>query len=240
VTITPEQAAHETRDAILSVGGRFMRDPATYARGAAIGLDGFDFYIAGRGGALGDVPAGVVTAAMVFVAPDVVEPAWERSATVMPRGQAAREWAACLHANAREHDTGQLEWSALATLLGRVVEFAPVAGAPLFAGWRALPEPGDPPALALHRLNGLRELRGALHGAAVLTVGLAPAEAMLVRAPSMLATSGWSDLPPDSAPFNERWTLAEARTDRMFGRHLRVLDDADRSALVEMLGNLDA
>jgi hypothetical protein len=187
---------------------------------------------------LGDVPALVAAAAMVFIAPDVVEPAWERSAAVMSRPEAAREWAACLHADAREHDADQVDWQALATMLGRVVAFAPVTAAPLFAGWRTLPEPDDAPALALHRLNALRELRGALHGAAVLTVGLAPVEAMLVRTPAMIPVAGWAEVPPDAAPFNERWGLAEARTDRMVGRHLRVLDDDERGALVEMLGTL--
>jgi hypothetical protein len=238
VSITAEQTAHETREAVLRVPGRFMTDPATYARAAGLGFEGSDFYIAGRAGVLGDVPASVATAALVFFAPDVVEPAWERSAGVMPREQAAREWADCLHANARELDSGQVDWNTLATLLGRVVAYAPVAGAPLFAAWRELPEPDDAPALALHRLNALRELRGALHGAAVLTVGLAPAEAILVRTPKMLPVFGWTDGPSDPAPFNERWALAEARTDRMVGRHLRVLDDDERGALVEMLGTL--
>ena len=159
---------------------------------------------------------------------------------MLPRREVARAWASCLHANAREHDARQVDWDTLAALLGRVVALAPVAGAPLFAAWRELPEPDDAPALALHRLNAVRELRGALHGAAVLTVGLAPAEAVLVRTPQMMETAGWTDVPPDPAPFNERWALAEARTDRMVGRHLRVLDDDERSALVELLGTLSA
>lgn len=238
MSITPEQAAHETRESILRVPGRFMTDAATHAHGAELGFEGADFYLAGRGGVLGEVPAPVVTAALVFFAPEVVEPAWERAGRVMPHAQAAREWAAALHAHARERDAGQFDWAALATLLGRVVAFAPVAGAPLFAGWRTLPEPDDAPALALHRLNALRELRGALHGAAVLTVGLAPVEAILVRTPKMVSTFGWTEAPPDPAPFNERWALAEARTDRMFGRHLGVLDGDDRDALVDMLGTL--
>ncbi len=238
MSITAEQAAHETRDAVLRVPGRFMTDAATYAHAAELGFDGADFYLAGRGSALGDVPAAVVTAALVFFSPDVVEPAWERSAAVMPRRDTALAWAASLHAYAREHDTKQVDWSTLATLLGRVVAFAPVAGAPLFAGWRELPEPEDAPALALHRLNALRELRGGLHGAAVLTVGLAPVEAIVVRTPNMVRTFGWTDAPPDPAPFNERWALAEARTDRMFGRHLGLLDGDERGALVEMLGTL--
>ena len=144
MSITPEQAAHDTRDAVLSVGGRFMRKPATYSRGGELGFDGFDFYVAGRAGVLGDAPAPVVTAALVFFSPDVVEPAWERTAAVMPRRRAAEEWAACLHADARERAAGEVDWSTLATLAGRVVAFAPVAHAPVFAGWRELPEPDDP------------------------------------------------------------------------------------------------
>ena len=52
-----------------------MTDPATYAYGAELGFDGMDFYVAGRGGALGDVPADVVTAAFIYFEPDVVRAA---------------------------------------------------------------------------------------------------------------------------------------------------------------------
>ena len=102
-----------------------------------------------------------------------------------------------------------------------------------------LDEPEEPKALALHRLNALRELRGALHGAAVLTVGLAPVEAIAVRTPAMLSVFGWPEPHPDPKPLHERWALAEARTDRMLGRHLAVLDDAERTQLVELLGRVE-
>ena len=91
----------------------------------------------------------------------------------------------------------------------------------------------------MHRLNALRELRGALHGAAVLTVGLDAARGALgALAAPMILSSGWPEPAPDPAPFDERWALAEARTDRMFGRHLAVLDDDERDELVELLGAL--
>ena len=122
-----------------------------------------------------------------------------------------------------------------AELLGRVVRDAPVAGAPVFAGARLLPEPDDATALAQHRLNLLRELRGALHGAAVLTVGLSPLEAILVRAPDVAELFGWPAPHPDSEPFRERWGLAEARTDRMVGRNLAVLTEPELQELVEIL-----
>ena len=106
----------------------------------------------------------------------------------------------------------------------------------MFAAWRDLPEPADRRELTLHRLNGLRELRGALHGAAVLTVGLLPVEAIVVRTSAMLPVFGWPEPYPESEPFRERWTLAEARTDRMFGRNLAVLDADERADLVDAAG----
>ena len=130
------------------------------------------------------------------------------------------------------------DWATTTALLGRVVESAQLAGAPLFAGWCTLPEPDDPRALAMYRLTALRELRGALHGAAVLTVGLQPIEAIAVRTPEMLGFYGWPDDPIDPEPLHQRWGLAEARTDRMFGRNVAVLDADERGALVELLDTL--
>jgi len=234
--MTPEQAAHEIREAVVRAPGGFMTEAATYAHGADLGFDGLDFYAAGRGGVLGDTHADVVVAAFVFFAPELVHASWARSASVMSRDQAAREWAAVAHAWAVANLSDDVDWPTVCALLGRIVRAAPVAGAPLFAGWRALDEPEDPKALALHRLNALRELRGALHGAAVLTVGLAPVEAIVVRTPAMLSVFGWPEPHPDPKPLHERWGLAEARTDRMFGRHLAVLDE--RVELVKILGSL--
>ena len=233
--MTPEQAAHDIASTVLSVGGAFMSDGPTYARGGELGFDGFDWYFAGRGGALGDVPADVAAASLVFFSRDVVAPAWDRTASVMPRRAAAEEWSACAHAWARAHVVDDVDYARLAELLGRVVRDAAVAGAPLFAGWRTLPEPDDAPALALHRLNALRELRGALHGAAILTVGLSPLEAVAVRSPAMVGLMGWPEPHPEPEPLHDRWGLAEARTDRMVGRQLAVLAPDEREELVTLV-----
>jgi hypothetical protein len=238
VTITPEQAAHDLREAVVTIPSRVMTDPETYERGAELGFEGIDFYIAGRGGALGDVPADVVTAALVFFERETVRASWERSAAVMPRRQAARAWAAVFADRAPRLLPDDRDWQACSDWLGRVAGEALASGAPIFAGWRDLPEPDDLRALVLHRLNGLRELRGALHGAAVLTVGLLPMEAIAVQTPGMLKFYGWPTEHIDTEPLHQRWALAEARTDRMFGRSLAVLDDSERGALVEMLSNL--
>lgn len=236
--MTPEQAAHELREAVVRIPGGFMTDAATFTRGAELGFNGLDFYASGRAGVLGEVHADIVVAALVFFAPDLVHEAWNRSAGVMPREQAAREWAGAAHAWAIEHLPDEIDWTTVAALLGRVVHSAPVAGAPLFAGWRTLAEPDDAKALALHRLNAVRELRGALHGAAVLTVGLTPIEAISVRTPTMLAVFGWPEPYPEPKALHDRWGLAEARTDRMLGRNLAVLDGDELAELVELLAPL--
>jgi hypothetical protein len=234
--MTPEQAAHETREAIVRGPGRFMTDADVHAYGHSLGFAGMDFYVVGRAGVLGDVPGDVAAAALVFFAPAVVCEAWERSALVMPRLDAARAWAERGFEWSRTYFDADINWARLADLLGRVVTAAPVAGAPLFAGWRRLGAPDDPKARTLFGMNALRELRGALHGAAVLTVGLTPHEAISVRTPQMTSVFGWPEPVADTAPLNERWSLAEARTDRMLGRHFGVLDETERKELVEMLG----
>jgi hypothetical protein len=233
--MTPEQAAHDLREAVVRIPGGFMTAASTYERGAELGFEGADFYVAGRAGVLGEVPADVVVAALVFFAPQTVHDAWARSAAVMSRDRAAREWLATGHRWAEQHLPDDIDWATVAALLAPVVRAAPAAGAPLFAALRTFDEPEAPKALALHRLNAVRELRGALHGAAVLTVGLAPVEAIVVHTPKMLRAFGWPEPHPEAGPLRGRWDLAEARTDRMVGRHLAVLDDDERTELVDLL-----
>jgi hypothetical protein len=232
---TPQQAAHDLAGVVLAAPSGFMFATETFAHGADLGFEAFDFYVAGRGGPLGDVPADVVSAALWVFEPDTLRPMWDRSGTVMPRLDAARAWAAAGHEWARAHWGAGPDHARAAELLGRVARDASVAGAPLFAAARLLPEPGDPVARAQHRLNLLRELRGALHGAAILTVGLSPLEAILVRTPEVAELFGWKPPFPAPDPFRDRWSLAEARTDRMVGRHLSVLDAAELQELVEIL-----
>ena len=62
----PQDAARATAQAVGALGGAFMLDGSTYARGAELGFSGLDFYVLGRGGALGDTHADVVAAAFCF------------------------------------------------------------------------------------------------------------------------------------------------------------------------------
>ena len=171
----PVEAAQKTGPVIVALPAGFMLDGATYARGGELGFDGIDFYVAGRGGALGDVDGAVVAAAFVFFHPATIVERWDRGRAVMPPSEAARAFASCLDSWAAAHLADGIDYDRLAELEGKVIAAASPAGAPLFAAWSALPEPKDAKALALHRMNVLREWRGAVHGAAVRRLGVGAA-----------------------------------------------------------------
>ena len=238
----PIDLGRATRPAITTISSKFMLDGPTYVRGAALGFEGADFYVAGRGGALGDVAADVVAAAMVFFEPGLVRAAWERTAPIMSRADAAAAFADCAHVWAREHfDDEDLAVAGTVVELGaKVVAGTSPAGAPLFAAWRALPTPTDTLAAAVHTLNALRELRAAYHGGAVLAAGLSVPEAMAVSSPAMAPLFGWNDPLPPAAPFQAQWDTAEAGTDLAIGLALAILTDSDQEAFVSACAALHA
>jgi hypothetical protein len=104
----------------------------------------------------------------------------------------------------------------------------------MFAAWAGQGEPTDPKALALHRMNVLREFRGGLHGAAVVASGLEPLEALMVRSPGMVGLFGWPEPHPDPEPHQSQWAEAEKATNRMMGRAFGALSESERSELVEL------
>lgn len=228
-------AATRTARPLVDLPARFMLDGATYERGAELGFEGIDFYFAGRAGVLGDVPADVVTAAVVFFEPQTVAGAWGRARKVCAPAEAVGSFAGCAHAWAEAHLPDGVDYGRLAELQGKVIAAASPSAAPLFAGWRAVVEPSSVKALALHRTNVLRELRGAMHGGAVLAAGLSPLQAIMVQSPYMAGLFGWSEPHPDAGPHQAAWERAEEGTDRAMARHLEVLDDVERDELAGLL-----
>src|SRR3954464_9205870 len=87
--VTPEQAAAAAKLAVLELGGAFSDDPKTMRRARQIGLTGWAFYVAGRGGALGDVRADTVAAALGFIAPEAVQDGWGAGCGFQRRGGGA-------------------------------------------------------------------------------------------------------------------------------------------------------
>jgi len=232
--MNPEEAARQTSSVIVSLPAGFMLDGATYERGGKLGFDGIDFYVAGRGGALGDVDGAVVAAAFVFFHPPTIIERWDRGRAVMPPAEAAMAFAASLDTWATAHLGDGVDYDRLAELEGKVIAAASPAGAPLAAAWAAVAEPKEAKALALHRMNILREWRGAVHGCAVLASGLEPLEAVMVKTPGMAGLFGWPEPYPDPAPHAREWADAEAATDRIVGRALSALGADELAQLVEL------
>lgn len=229
----PLKTAIATASPITSIGSLFMLDGQTYKRGAELGFQGLDFYVTGRGGVLGEVDADVVAAAFTFFEPTALRALWDQGRTVMPAGQAAIEFAGSCAAWADLRVPDDFDAARLAELAGKVVATARPACAPVFAGWRSLPVPTAPKAAAVHQMNGLRELRGGLHGAAVVSSGLTPLEALSAKTPGMVPMFGWPAAAETEGVLSALETV-EAHTNRSIAHAFAELDEAERSELVEL------
>jgi hypothetical protein len=236
--VLAEETARRTASGLVNLPSKFMIDIDTYARGAELGFAGIDFYFAGRAGVLGEVGADVVAASLVFFNPKTVHAAWDASEGVMARLEAACEFAACSHRWAERMLPPDVPYQRLADLAARAIDNASPAGIPLFAAWRAaatVVEPDEPVALALHRLNVLREHRGGLHGVATIAAGLSPADAVMVHTPYMADIFGWDEVSTDPDRNRMVWDDAEARTNRLSGQAFESLMPAEREEFVELL-----
>jgi hypothetical protein len=206
-------------DAVKRTAPATLAVPA-FAMGAAIGQAGeegfadYEFYVLGRGGAMGEVKADVVVSALNFFEPEWVRSYYNAALAKSSMAAAALKW------NARVDSWGETGFSTdlplerMCDLLKKVFDAEPLVGAPIFSGWRTMPEPESIKSLAMHRLYGLRELRGGLHGAAVRAAGLSPLQALLVRTPQLAAGWGWPEPFPDVTASFSAWQEAEDGTDR--------------------------
>ena len=238
-------AAKATAPAVADLASYFMLDMATYVRGGELGFEGLDFYVCGRGGALGEVHGDVVSSAFVFWSPSTVAEAWDKGRGVMSPAEAATHFADVGHGWAESHLTADVDLDRLAALLDTVLTGARSSAAPLFAAWRLQPEP-DPSrsaALVLHRMNVLRELRGGLHGAAMIGHGLDPHVAVSIGGPVMLGLYGYDGPHPDAegAEAKETWArAAEAGEVALGAAAFAVLEESERDELVELVTGLIA
>lgn len=233
-------AAEATAPAVSKLGSHFMLSGQTYKRGAELGFAGLDFYFAGRGGVLGPVDADVVTAAFAFFEPGHLRTQWEAGLAVAPADQAAAAFAECAYSWAEYKLADDFDARRLAELAAMVSDGARVAGAPVFAGWRKLPVPDSPKAAAVHHMNGLRELRQALHAACILAVGLSPLEALSLNQPAMAqAIFGWSEL-ADTDGVHGPWEAAESATNGAIAHAYEALTEAERSEFAALCAEIHA
>ncbi|MDZ7791717.1 MAG: hypothetical protein U5L08_14725 [Xanthomonadales bacterium] len=234
----PEATARRSAAAVSRVGAGFMSDPSLAQRGAELGYGGIDFYLAGRAGVLGEVGAAVATAALGFFAPGVVDPAWRRTASLLPRHAVAQEFAACAASWAEARLPLDADVVRLAELASALHRRAESAGAPIFAGWRALAVPDEPRQAVVHLCNGLREHRMACHLAALITARLDVADAVRFRSPDLVHHFGWSGELTDLASVRSRWAEAEACTDAVAGDLYATMPVGERAEFEHLVTGL--
>ena len=225
---------------VVSLGAGFMISPEAKAAGKAGGYRGWELYMAGRAGVLGDAPATVVAAALGFFDPEMVRRNWEAGRAVRPVAEAvARYTEVC-------RDWGRNRWGAvddldrLCDLMARVVDAADPSGLPVFAGWRAQPLPGDAPGRAAQLLHVLREHRGGAHLVAVRACGLSPVQAVVTGPDAEEAIfHGFAEPHPEpDADLRARRARAEDLTDCLAAPAYAVLDDAEAADLLRLLATL--
>ncbi|MEU2612714.1 hypothetical protein ABZ570_14210 [Micromonospora sp. NPDC007271] len=236
--MTPEQVAAASKPLVLELGETFSRRPATLRRARLLGISGWAFYITGRAGALGDVRAETVAAALGFIAPEAVADGWDAAArTVRPLEVAAANLAECCRWGVEQlGDAPQAP--RLAGLLERAVEAADGSGMPLFAAWRAMPVPDRSP--GARAAVGMLLLREHFTGAYLLAVrasGMTPLEAVLAgpEGEAGAAACGWSPPYPPVGPLVRRRLWAEAVTDRLAATAFRALAPGEGAELLNLL-----
>ena len=241
---TSVETSNLTAKPVLEIGRAWMASPGTARRGSELGFEpGFDFWVNGRAGALGDVSAQVAAAAIGFMAPDLVVAAWNRrpnslSAIGAAHGyrDAAIGWGQSALA---PMDTQTVE--RMAGLVQRVLGAAlPICGV-LFAGWRELPVgSNDPRAQAIIGLQVLREMRGGAHLSAVQAAGLTPHDAIVSFTADQVRGGvsgaerfGWKG--PHREPDEKRRSVAEQMTTSICAPAFEALDATERSELIDLI-----
>ena len=239
--MTPEELVAAACPKIGALGSAFYFDPATVARGKEHGLDGFRFYILGRGGVLGDVEPRVIVSAFGYFHPAVIERMWTTArAKVEPR-EAGRLYLDCCREFGRAHLSGVAGLDAFCEAAAAVNAAADPAGLALYAGISAEPLADDLAARAMQLVTVLRELRGSAHLVAVVASGLAPNVAHYLRRPNDYATFGWGETAPEVTDEDRaRHARAEQLTDQLVLPAYSVVDAAGADALVSGLKGIEA
>ncbi|GGO66110.1 SCO6745 family protein [Nonomuraea cavernae] len=244
--VDPRTTAKSVKAPIGQYGGGFMISREAKAVCEEYGLGAREFYFRGRCGVLGECDAGVVAAVAVFFPPGHVEESWN-GGRKLPVDKAVELYTEVCHAWGRRR-LGHFDGCArLAELLEPVVRRASMIGAPLAAGWRAVPLPEDPPARATQLMHVVRELRGGLHANLVIGAGLGPLEAALatghdatpfgqVTGVDLARFFQWPEPYPTPGPdMVARRAAVEEATDDLMASVFSVLNDTESDELIELL-----
>lgn len=225
---------------IGSLGSAFYFDPMTVAKGKELGLDGFRFYMLGRGGVLGDVEPQVIQSAFGYFEPGLIVKIWNSAKERMAPRDAAAAYLEAAHEFGRRTFADVDGLDAYCAAAEAVNEAANPAALPLYAGLSAEPLADDLPARAMQLTAILREYRGSVHLVALRAKGLDDGVAHAIKRPDDVATFGWAEAPTITDDDRAKHEAAEALTDELVLEAYGVLDDAGGGALLAGLDAMEA
>jgi hypothetical protein len=227
-----QELINATSPTIGKAGSAFYFHPNTLARGKEIGLDGFRFYMLGRGGVLGDVESDVVASAFGYFHRALVARIWTTARERFPPREAARIYLQCCADRGRSALTAVGGLGEFCEAAEAIIAAVDPAGLSLYAGIAAEPRVDDLPGRALQLVAVLRELRGSTHLLAVVASGLAPAVAHAIKRPNDVKAFGWDPAPAYTEADRAALAAAETLTDRLLLRPYGALDDAAGAAFL--------
>lgn len=226
------------------LGSAYAECPKTLRTARELGLTGWSFFVAGIGGALGDVHPDTVAAAVGFIANEAVRDAWAAARhdhSVVDI--ATQNLAHCCRWGTERLD-GFPAIERLACLTERASLAAGDTAMPLLAAWRTMsasmlasPEvEGSAGARTAVHMNLLRHHRAAAHLVAVRATGLTPVEAILASGDgeAEAVAFGWQPPFPAPGPLMRKRAWAEALTDRIAGETFRGFTVAERQEFVRL------
>jgi len=237
--LSGRQLAELVDPSLNALGVKYMLDPETGAIGKAAGYPrGFPFYMAGRGGVLGDVDPDVIYAAFMFFDKELVTSAWNQGIAVEGPGPASRRYAGAADAWAVANMKPSADLPRFTELARKIVDGVDSAGLTLFAGLRALGLPSGEVERAYRLATYLRELRGCVHMHAVRAQGLTALQAMLASSHGerMAGLHGYQPPYPDCSHLVAKRERAEALTDELMGDiYDAVLTGGERAEFHELV-----
>lgn len=240
--------ARKTWRTLEMIHGLIYFAPEAAEEYAALGVTGRTGYFASRSAPMGAVKAEVVMSTFFNFEPGLVRQAmdgvWDRvtpDALLAARLRAAdRMLRRTLGELAESPDVDEAS-----VLARRAAEAAMphVSGKPLFAGHASLPWPDDPLLVLWHAQSLLREFRGDIHIAAMVSEGIDGCEALVTHAASgdiarsvLQTTRAWSDdgwqAAVESLQAKGHVDADGAFTDAGRASRQRVEDRTDAGALV--------
>ncbi len=230
-------AATQTGAAMEEAVAVFMLHPENFGASVAAGYTNpLAGYVAGRGGVLGEASGDTVGAVFAVFEPVGLAALWDEGVAVRGAAGAAEQYWTQAADFGRKYLSGAEGLDRIAALGEKLIAATPIAGLPLYAGWRAMPLADDAPARALQVMFVLRELRAAVHFNALTISGITPIEAhMLNKGPQYASMFGWAEPYADGADKKDRYDEVEQATNR---RMAEIFAGALEAAEAEELSRL--